>query len=132
MTREVYARFSDIDEAETAVRALRRHCGGIHAVKIKRRSHPKSGFPDMIPATAFAMWSTSSDITADRPAAPAAVIPMGFWDSAPGTETHDGPAARTDCLLEVVVDREYAPKAEALLRAEHGYEVFQTGADMVH
>lgn len=132
MTREVYARFPDVDQAEAAVRALRGQCSGIHAFQIKHRARPKNNSgTDMIPASAFALWNTSGDFVADRPAAPAAVIPMGYLEDRPDHSDYDGPAGRSECLLEVVVEREEAGHAEAILHAQHGYEVFQTGADLI-
>ncbi|MBQ4050408.1 MAG: hypothetical protein IJD13_02145 [Oscillospiraceae bacterium] len=128
MTREVYARFSDIDQAEAAVRALRRHCGGLQAFHIRHRDHEKADY--LLPASPFALWDTSSDIIADRPAVPAAVFSGALWSDQPDEREYDGPAGRKECLLKVVVDREYAGCAAAMLHAQHGYEVFQTGADM--
>ena len=129
LTREVYARFADVDTAEAAVRTLRRQCKGVHAFQIRSRSRQK-GESNILPASAFAMWGASGDLVADRPSMPSAVIPAGVWDDVQDTAS-DGPAAREDCLLEVVVDREYAARAEAVLHAEHGYGIFQTGADLV-
>lgn len=132
MTREVYARFSDIDQAEAAVRALRQHCGGIHAFQIRRRPRLRNGESDLLPTAAFAMFNAFTDISSNTAAIPAAMIPPRFWDEKQVTDREmDGPAGREDCLLEIVIDREYAARAEAMLRAQHGFEVFQTGKDLV-
>ena len=129
MTREVYARFSDIDQAEAAVRALRSHCKGLQAFHIRRRRHKREEV--LLPMSPFAMWDTSSDLVADRPAIPAAVFSGALWNDRPDEREHDGPSGREECLLKVVIDREYADRAIAMLHAQHGYEVFQTGGDMI-
>ena len=129
LTREVYARFSDVDQAEAAVRALRHHCRGLQAFHIRSRRNRKEEI--LLPMSPFAMWDSSSDIVADRPAIPAAVFSGALWNDRSDEREYDGPAGRRECLLKVVVDREYADRAAALLHAQHGYEVFQTGADMV-
>ena len=51
-------------------------------------------------------------------------VPALLWapSELPGGE--DGPAGREDCLLELLVEDGCAARAEALLRAAHGMEVF--------
>lgn len=144
--RELYARFSSIDEAEAAVRTLRQGCGGVRSFRIRRRRRLQEGESDLLPASAFAMLGTGAF------SAPAAGMETGAGlgtglnqgsysgallgaallpDLASGEEERpageDGPAGREDCLLEVRVEDAQASRAEDLLRAAHGLQVFRAG-----
>ncbi|MDD6034571.1 MAG: hypothetical protein PUC47_14040, partial [Oscillospiraceae bacterium] len=131
--REIYARFSNTDEAEAAIRTLRQRCGGIRAFHIRRRRRLKEGESDLLPASAFALLGAPAfGDPASGPDAGGAMglggyglaVPGLLWSSPEPPGGEDGPAGREDCLLELLVEDGSAARAEALLRAVHGMEVF--------
>lgn len=130
---EIYARFSDVDQAEAAIRALRHHCDGIHAFQIRRRPRPAAEGSDILPTAAFALYGsgafTENGMGMGGITAPVAAA---FWEedsiNCLSQGGMDGPAGREDCLLAVTIEANSVPQAEMILRGQHGLEIFHTGS----
>ena len=129
MPTTIYARFSDVDQAEAAIRTLRHHCGGIRAFQIRRRPRIEETGSDVLPTAAFALYGSGAfeDNAMNMNSVPAAA---SIWETdrlshLPEGGT-DGPAGREDCLLSVTVEDAGASRASSLLRAAHGLEIFES------
>ena len=121
-TVDLYARFSDIDQAEAAIRMLRHRCGGVRAFEVRRRRRPEEQNRLLPAAMAFYGANLIGDPSLG-PANGAVLLPSLL--SRTEAPLIDGPAGREDCLLMVRVVRGQAARAASLLRTCHGSEIFR-------
>ena len=128
----ISARFDTFDEAENCARTLKHECEGINAIRIRKRGplteeDAPIGDPPVTPIP-YALYNgatTVDNVENNVVGGPyAGMMAMDFTldDHSRGGDT-DGPAARRDCVMDVLAQPHAAHAIEQTILNSHGHQI---------
>ncbi len=127
----ISAHFDTFDEAETCARALKHHCEGINAIRIRKRGPQDGedlpiGDPPVTPIP-FALYNGATTIdnvessVVGGPYAGMMAMDFALEDRDPDQgERRDGPAGRRECVMDVLAQPYAAREIEQTILNGHG------------